>query len=264
MINQTRLLLPALVLGAAALFTGCTDDEGTNPTSQAKTVYADTAVIGTGRAVSWIKYDDAGKPTSLGVTIDSAGLASLPAAPVTGTPYVLNLSADAIAITGYNHIGLDWNPMGHPPDSIYTVPHFDAHFYMISEAERAAINPADTAKAFATPGADYVPAGYTRIPGAPIEIVPQMGEHWLDLTSHELTDHNFDHTMIFGFWNGSLIFTEPMFTTAYLQTKPTLSLALPQPAKYPKTGRYYATLYSIRHDASTNTWSVSLDGLTMK
>jgi len=258
MFTKTHLLLPALMLGAAALFGGCSE-ETTNPTSLAKTVYGDTATIGSGRAVSWIKLDDAGKPTSLGVTIDSAGLAALPTAM---TAYALALPAEA-STTGYDHISLDWNPEGHEPANIYTLPHFDSHFYMISEAERNGIVPTDTAKANATPGTDYVPAGFTRAPG-PIQIVPAMGEHWLDLSSGEFHGSTFDHTMIFGYWNGSMVFVEPMFTMDYLKTKPSLSLALPQPTKYPKTGRYYGTLYSIRHDAATNTWSVSLDGLTMK
>lgn len=259
MINNARLLLPALLLGTA-LLGGCTEDETTNPpVSQAKTVYGDTARIGTGLAVSWVKLDDAGKPTSVGVTVDSAALAAIPTVDIA---YPLVLPAEA-ATTGYDHISLDWNPMGHPPQDIYTLPHFDTHFYMITQAERGGVNPADTAKGNVMPGADYIPTGYARTPG-PVQVVPYMGEHWVNGASGEFHGSTFDHTMIFGYWNGSMVFTEPMFTMAYLNTKPSLSLALPQPAKYPKTGRYYATLYSIRHDATTNTWSVSLDGLTMK
>ena len=30
--------------------------------------------------------------------------------------------------TPYKFIELDWNPAGHPPEDIYTLPHFDFHF----------------------------------------------------------------------------------------------------------------------------------------
>lgn len=32
-------------------------------------------------------------------------------------------------------MGLNWEPSGHPTEGVYTIPHFDFHFYMISEEE---------------------------------------------------------------------------------------------------------------------------------
>jgi hypothetical protein len=36
---------------------------------------------------------------------------------------------------------LDWNPRGHIPDGVYTVPHFDVHFYLITREQREEIVP---------------------------------------------------------------------------------------------------------------------------
>jgi hypothetical protein len=35
---------------------------------------------------------------------------------------------DAAKSIGIDHVMLDWTPMGHEPDHVYTLPHFDFHF----------------------------------------------------------------------------------------------------------------------------------------
>ena len=35
-----------------------------------------------------------------------------------------------------DHISLDFNPCGHPPADVFTVPHYDAHMYMVSPKAR--------------------------------------------------------------------------------------------------------------------------------
>jgi hypothetical protein len=83
---------------------------------------------------------------------------------------------------------LDWNPHGHEPEQIYGAPHFDFHFYSISQAERAAIPAyeADPTKFDNGPGAAYLPPTYMNFGGG----VPQMGAHWVDITSPELNQQN--------------------------------------------------------------------------
>jgi hypothetical protein len=175
--------------------------------------------------------------------------------------YIFTFPQEAAA-TAYNHLSLDWNPLGHPPMEIYDMPHFDLHFYMISQSERDAITPADTVKGGKSPGADYIPAGYFTPPV--LEIVPRMGVHYLDPLSHEFHGHGFDKTFIYGFWDGSMIFAEPMITLAYLQSKPSFTEALKLPAKYPKSGLYYATKYSIKHDAAKKEYTIALEGMTKR
>ena len=63
--------------------------------------------------------------------------------------------------TPYKFIELDWNPAGHEPAGVYTLPHFDYHFYKIGVAERDAIVPTDPAfavKSANVPAADLMPA----------------------------------------------------------------------------------------------------------
>jgi hypothetical protein len=61
---------------------------------------------------------------------------------------------------------LDWNPLGHEPEGIFDVPHFDFHFYMISNQERLSITPlAPTEMDPEIPLAKYMPAGYIQLPG---------------------------------------------------------------------------------------------------
>jgi len=43
--------------------------------------------------------------------------------------------------TPYKFVQFDWNPNGHEPDSVYTVPHVDFHFYTVPVEVRNSIVP---------------------------------------------------------------------------------------------------------------------------
>jgi hypothetical protein len=265
MMNRTTRYTLAFAAVTALAFSavGCSDETTTQPVSKAGTFYGSTVNVGSGTARSWVTLDNNGNPTAIGLAMTDSALLNLPSVAFPPTEYVLPLPAQASA-TAYNHIGLDWNLEGHPPAPIYTKPHFDMHFYTISAAERDMINPADTAKVNKMPGADYIPAGYTLPPGPAIEAVPRMGVHWGDLTSHEFHGSEFDKTFIYGFWNGDMIFAEPMITVAYLQSKASFTENLKLPAKYPKANLYYATKYSIKYDTTKKEHIVALEGLTKR
>ena len=38
---------------------------------------------------------------------------------------------------GIDHISIDFNPCGHPPDGVFTAPHYDFHFYKVDPEYRA-------------------------------------------------------------------------------------------------------------------------------
>ena len=259
MTNRIPRTLLALAACTALAFSavGCSEDSTTEP-SKAGTFYGTPVTVGAGKARSWVTLDKDGNPTAIGLALTDSALMNLPTTPFPPTEYVLTLPAQASA-TIYNHIGLDWNVEGHPPAPIYTKPHFDMHFYTISQAERDMIDPADTAKVNKMPDTNYVPAGYVLPPG-PVEAVPRMGVHWGDLTSHEFHGSEFDKTFIYGFWNGTMIFAEPMITVAYLQSKASFTEDLKLPKLFSKLG-YFGTKYSIRYDATTKEHIVSLDNL---
>ena len=159
-------------------------------------------------------------------------------------------------------VALDWNPAGHMPPGIYDEPHFDFHFFSATEAQRDAIAPSDpefAAKGERVPAPDFVPAGYTKLPGA----VPLMGAHWADPKSPELNGELFTRTFLYGTWDGELIFAEPMITKAFLETRPDFRAPIPTPAKHAVPG-YYPTGYRVYWNAETKEYRVALTGLVAR
>ncbi len=62
-------------------------------------------------------------------------------------------------------------PHGHAPDALFGAAHFDVHFYLVTEAERLAVDPADPHfmdKAAHEPDRALMPADF----------VPPRGRRW--------------------------------------------------------------------------------------
>lgn len=274
-----RATLGAALVGAVGIVSGCSD-ESTSPASP-RVVYGVSQNIGGGTARTFVALDAAGKPSSVGVALTEAAMNNLPSTPNAPSPSALMLNlalpTDAPA-TGFDHVMLDWNPQGHEPDHVYTLPHFDFHFYQVDEATVMSIMPTDpqyAAKAAALPAAAFVPNGYVAAstlanitPGA--AAVPMMGLHWLDVASPELqpppAGKTFTETFIYGSWNGKFIFLEPMITKAYLESlKNTAGMSrnIGAPTQVAKAG-YYPSKYSIAYDATAKEYRITLDQLTYK
>ncbi|HEX2723107.1 MAG TPA: DUF5602 domain-containing protein [Gemmatimonadaceae bacterium] len=245
--------IAGIALVATALLTLGACSEGTSPN---QTALGTTVTVGGGTARTYVETTGQGEPVEIGVMLSESALSGLPAA---GTVYLLPLPAGSV-VAPYKHVTLNWNPGGHPPPGVFTVPHFDVHFYTITEAERAAISPADPqfgAKSAVNPPADLVPAGYVRDPGA----VPDMGTHWSDPSAPEFNGQPFTRTFIYGSWNGAFTFYEPMVTTAFLATKPPITSAtLKLPARYAPPGRY-PTTYTVGYDATGKQYVIAIGNL---
>jgi hypothetical protein len=240
-----RISLLAVI--GISLLASCSKDDKSD---QEKGVFKGTEVtVHLGKAWSVVKVDDAGNPTEMTVSINDAALNSVPVGSGGGGSHnhensvVLPFHNEVKAITPFKHIGLDYNPEGHEPTAVYGLPHFDIHFYLMSEADRAAIPPyeVDSSKFLAVPTQEYVPANYMALPGG----VPQMGRHWADVTSPELAGQKFTETFIYGSYNGVVTFYEPMITLDFLKTTSAFSRAIPQPAKVKVSG-YYPTKMEVR------------------
>ena len=197
----SKHVLFALLLLAALTSAGCDsndDDSGR--------FVGDEQDFGDGFVAAFVEADE-GDPTAIGVMIDESVLNTLPE-----HEHEVDLAfPTSIGHAPYDHVSFSWNPHGHEPSGVYDVPHFDLHFYLMTEAERDAINPADPefgTKAAKMPEATYIPAGYIQTPGG----VPRMGAHWVDPTSPEFTPAGFSRTFIYGFWDGEMNFLEPMIT----------------------------------------------------
>jgi hypothetical protein len=222
------------------------------------------AAVGDGTARSWVAANEDGTPASIGVTFTEAALSGLATSLTPGiiwTEFVLPLPPQAAA-TGFDHIGLNWNPKGHDPEGIYKVPHFDFHFYLISPAERDRITTrGDDLERVRKPlPPEFVPEGYVF---APASEEPGMGLHWVKPSSHEFHGKAFTHTFIYGSYDGRMIFLEPMMTRTFLETRPTMTVPIKLPLKYQKPG-YYPTRYSVQYNPESREYTVSLDGLTRR
>jgi hypothetical protein len=226
-------------------------------------IYKGTAVhVGKGSARIVIQTDKAGNPSSVAVMMTPGALQGLPTklnkkAPEGSWIYPLPMPKHGPK-TGYTEVVIDWNPHGHPPPHIYTVPHFDFHFYGISPAAVKAISftgPKDPATKVSN--AALIPPDYQVVPDTAVN---EMGVHAIDTTAPEFHGKPFTATFIYGYNKGQLIFFEPMVTRAYLMTKPDLSLPVRTPAQYSRSG-YYPTSYSVKYDKRSKAYLIALDGL---
>jgi hypothetical protein len=213
-----------------------------------------------GKAWTWVEVNKDNVPQRLGITIDDAAMNSVPTGNVPPgheheNNYILQLPAEG-STTPFKHVWLNWNPAGHEPDQVYTIPHFDIHYYTITNAEREAM--VNATKMEIHPAADYVPANHI----APGTGIPTMGKHWLDPTSPELAPGGtFTQTFLFGSYDGKMVFYEPMITKTFLQQNSNFERTIPQPAKFREAGYYPTKMRVVKHDAVTE---IILDGLVYR
>jgi hypothetical protein len=255
------------LLGVAAA--GACTESSIDPSHASGTEYGPAVSLGDGSARVYVQRAD-GAPVELGIALSEDALSNLPGHETPGGihlpdghhmfEYVLAMPENNP--TPFRHVLIDWNPGGHEPPGIYDLPHFDFHFYTITDAARRQIDPADpefAAKAARLPSADHTPTGYTAIPGA----IPFMGAHWIDPTSPELNGETFTQTFIYGSWDGALIFAEPMITRDFLASRPQFSRTIPVPAARAEPG-YYPASYSIRWDESSREYRIALGSFALR
>lgn len=257
-----------LIVASAVTLAGCNRTEASK--AAAVTEYGKEITMGQGTARTYVTLLN-GEPHEIGVSLSEAALTGLPSAHDPGGVLVEGhymifenvLEMPASNPTGYKFVTLDWNPGGHEPPGIYDSPHFDFHFYTLSNEARIAIGPSDPdlqKKAENVPAPEYIPQGYI-MPAA--MAVPRMGVHWVDPTSPELNGKPFTQTFIFGTFDGEVIFAEPMITKAFLESKPNFTAPLPAAQQYAIAG-HYPTGYSIRWDAAAREYRIALTGLTSR
>lgn len=169
-------------------------------------------------------------------------------------------ATDATPVT---FLGLNWNPGGHPPPGVWTVPHFDIHFHLQSMATVDAIT-GPAAPTYDLP-ARYVPEGYARGPVVDERVITDMGEHLVDPTVPEMNGGEFSNTLIWGVADpdgdgtAEQTFVEPMLTREYLRTHEGVDRRpVAQPATYARAGRY-PTAYEVRDLPGQDAIAVEID-----
>ncbi len=249
-----------------------------------QTIAGEQKSIGNGHVRAWLKVDaKTREPRSLGVTLTEQGLSGLPrdsdpaqqgsaklrlmdGGPNHTFEYEVRFPPEA-AETAFNHMGFNWNPEGHGPKGIFTVPHFDVHFYMSTPEYRHAImvdlqdaDPIHVKTSNLEPPSQFLPPDYQL---APNTAEPRMGSHYADVTSPELKPGNFGNIFLIGAHGGNILFWEPMITKAYFESKPKFTGKLKLPEAYPVSG-YYPTSYSVVYDNERREHNIALDGLTFR
>jgi Domain of unknown function (DUF5602) len=229
-----------------ALAGGC----GSDSTAPAAPREVDGAAVDVGGGAAHTFVLESGDaPVALGVELAAAALTGLPDSM---SMWSLPLPAD-VATPPFDHVMINWNPHGHEPVEIYGAPHFDFHFYTIPLDEQMAIGPG--------PDTTTVPAPFTPTDYASQVIaVPMMGVHWADTLAGEFHGHPFDHTFIYGFYHGRMVFVEPMITQAFLQSHPDVAIPVKQPQSFQQSGRYPRS-YGVHYDAEHDAVRVVLDSL---
>lgn len=217
-------------------------------------------VVGNGTARVIVATNDRDEPTVLSVVLSAAALQGLPEASPSQAVWVYGLKLPAAAPdTGFSHVMLDWNPAGHLPADIYTVAHFDVHFYVIDEAAQSAITfvGADREAAMQAPDQALMASGYVIPPDTEVE---RMGIHAIDPAGGEFHGQGFSHAFIYGYHKGELVFVEPMVSLAFLQSRPEVTVPVRVPERY-SFGAWYPTGYGIGFDRINSEYRIDLTGL---
>ena len=216
--------------------------------------------MGNGFARSWISINHSDVPLELGIELTDGALYGLPQDPAdfAAATFLLPLHQKAKAATAFNHIVINWNVHGHEPDHVFDIPHFDFHFYMISEQEQTSIPPYPLAPASFDnlPPNSYWPDLYVPTPGG----VPTMGKHWINTTFAP----PFSKTMIYGSYNGRFTFVEPMITRDYLLQGDSFSEAYSQPHVFVPNNKFYPQTYNIYKDDASSKHYITLSNFAWR
>jgi hypothetical protein len=278
-------LLATLALVAA----GCSDDDPTSPGP--RLVFGAAVEMGGSSIRTFAEIDDDGTPLTLGYTFSRSFLEGLPQEPSQGT-HCLDVDGSGTIEAAMECVGghervmelppefldevdspfdwalLNWNPVGHPPPGVFTVGHFDFHFYIVDLATRNSMDLGtcgllmdcdDFAVATAPIPAEHMPQGYMSLGAAEAF----MGDHLVNPTDPVFNGGAFTEVFIYGGWDGAIAFYEPMVTHAWLEgvangTNPDGCRDLALSTSYAVEG-WYPTRYCIDFDPDPGEFSVSLE-----
>lgn len=238
-------------------------------TSEYITYYGEAIHLGEGYVRSYVRMKKDNTPFDIGVEFSKTAIKTLPME-MDATmdhenhshPYNLEIPNEAKNYFPYNHISIDWAMMGHGPTGVYDKPHFDIHFYMISEIQQMNITndivyASSPGEAFAVKGPSIVPTSY--FPGPFVEM---MGTHWISSTAPELfLGAPFTSTFIYGTHNNEIAFIEPMVTLEMLSSKKESHLPIDQPEIYSDNEKFFPKQYGVFYNNKNQTYTVALENL---
>jgi hypothetical protein len=243
-------VLSAILIAAVSL-TACS-----KKSSKQTMFYGDAITLGPGSMKSWIQTDENGKPVSLGFTISEAAIAALPS---TDTMYMLMMpmmsgNMSMTMPSPFDHLEINWAPNGDAGSAVFNHAHLDCHFFTINSSTQMGIMMGmDTAMI----GANYLPQNCK----ADSVAEANMGVHVYDTLSAEYHGSPFDHTFMYGFYQGNMTFVEVMCAKYFLDAKTNYTGNISQPIAFKHAG-YYPLKYTVSYNASAKEYLYSLDNLT--
>lgn len=202
------------------------------------------------------------KPTLVGIWFSADALSGLPP---DHTEDLIDFPATDI--TPFTFTQINWNPHGHAPEGIYSIPHFDFHYYLTDrsildeidsgscEGVEAPVSCETYERATEQLPSRAMPPGYIDV-GA---VEPRMGNHLINPTALEFQGTQFAHTFIWGAFDGRLIFFEPMITKEFIeQRNEEVRTSIAMPETFPEAG-WYPTTYVIRYLGDQNAHAVTFE-----
>jgi len=219
-------------------------------------VWGESAIVDGSRIVTWAVVSADNQVLAVGVTFSQKLAKDMPddGDGPAGAFASLEFPAIVQETTFFNHLEIQPEPHGHisPPGSngtVYSVPHFDFHFYSIAEEEVLSI----PAKNPPLPPAYEIPAGY--LPAGPS--LAEMGRH--SSPRSVLSMEKLTAVMVLGYLpDGSQVhFLEPMVSQEVLLSEQDFSLDVPMLTTF---GR--EMLYPTQFEATFqgNSWSFVFSG----
>jgi hypothetical protein len=218
--------------------------------AESRMISGATVQVGGRDVTTWARLDADDSPVQVGVTVAYGILANPPAEAGTGPAgaiAVVEFPKEVQSTSVLNHFAIHWLEGGHTPDP-FLVSHFDFHFYGIPSSQVARIGAADPA----APDASRLPAGY--VYGGPEAFVPQMGGHALNPAD---LGKPFSAVLILGYYEGRMIFVEPMVTQEFLRQKSDFAFDIPEPQVLGGQA-YYPTRFAAHYDPVTDSYQLIL------
>jgi hypothetical protein len=238
--------------------------------------------------MTFAELDGQGAPKAIGVVFSKAALDELPVEPVNRRcaerkpgiapakcqhthEHVLPLP-DVVARRRdipFKWVLLNWQPVGHIPPGIYSVPHFDIHYMMAPIDEIFAIEPGECGPEFVrcdqfATGRKPLPKNYMHPDFTDVEaVVPAMGNHLVDLTGAEVNKQPFTLSWIYGIYDGKVIFYEQMVAREYLLSKPDGCTPIKSPKAVAVAG-FYPRSSCVRLNPVSGEYVASMEDFTYR
>ena len=210
---------------------------------------------------TWVVMEG-GAAVELGATFPMAVIEAVPSDTEMVWPpkqlAAVALPAEAKTALGIDHLGINWEAHGHPPTP-FLDPHFDFHFYTLSESQIRAIDCSDETKPPKLPARHALPD--VDVPGLGVLVglcVPQMGMHAMVEEELEATDP-FEASLVVGYYGGEVISLEPMVSRARLLEKSDFELTVPAIENLP-AGVHYPSEFRAEYDAAAKLYRMVFTG----